>query len=537
MDAVQSKPPLAGSQLNPAGLFWFLLATLAAIPVFWIGFESLGRAWITPEYSHGPLIPLISLYLFLRELRHDPVDLSAPRNRWPGVGVIIFGLALAILGNMVRIPDIVTYAFIIWVGGIVLTVFGWDKGKRHQLPVLHLIFMLPLPNFIYLKLTILLQGISSELGVWVIQMVGIPVFLDGNIIDLGVYKLQVAEACSGLRYLFPILSFSYLFAILYRGPFWHKVVMFLMAAPLTVLMNSFRIGMIGVLVNSYGIEQAEGFLHFFEGWVIFGACIGILFLTAVALQRLTPNPLPLSEAIDLDFSGFGAIMTRIIEIRPARAMTIAALITLAVSAAFVLIRPAEKPPIARENFALFPRTLGIWRGTQNRLDANIERVLGADDYINATYTTAGQGAVPVSLFSAFYHKQTEGSGIHSPEVCLPVGGWEIFSFDTHEVDFPKTVYGRFPLNRAVIQKGLNKQLVYYWFEQRGRRMTNDFSAKMSVLYDGFTIGRSDGAIVRFTTPILPNEPEAAAEARIEALMAEVLPRLPRFIPDGPDGVR
>jgi exosortase/archaeosortase family protein len=97
----------------------------------------------------------------------------------------------------------------------------------------------------------------------------------------------VAEACSGLRYLFPILSFSYLFAILYRGPLWHKAVLLLAAAPLTVLMNSFRIGMIGVLVHHRGIEHAEGFLHFFEGWVIFGACVAILFLMAWALQRLT----------------------------------------------------------------------------------------------------------------------------------------------------------------------------------------------------------------------------------------------------------
>ncbi|CAN0598622.1 unnamed protein product, partial [Laminaria digitata] len=161
---------------------------------------------------------------------------------------------------------------------------------------------------------------------------GVPVYLEGNVIDLGVYKLQVAEACSGLRYLFPILSFSYLFAILYRGPIWHKAVLLLAAAPLTVLMNSFRIGVIGVLVNSYGIEQAEGFLHYFEGWVIFGACIAILFLMAVALQRLTSYPKPLSEAIDLDTSGFGAIAGRIMSIRASRGLMAGALLTLAVSA-------------------------------------------------------------------------------------------------------------------------------------------------------------------------------------------------------------
>lgn len=161
-------------------------------------------------------------------------------------------------------------------------------------------------------------------------------------------------------------------------------------------------------------------------------------------------------------------------------------------------------------------------------------MLGADDYINATYVSPNQ-AQPVNFFSAFYHKQTEGEGIHSPEVCLPVGGWEIFTFDPHVVSFPDTIYGTFELNRAVIQKGLDKQLVYYWFEQRGRRMTNDVSAKMTVLYDSFTIGRSDGAIVRYTTPIGENETEDAAAARIEALMAETLPSLPRFIPDGPGG--
>jgi len=533
-DATQTKamPIFDRSRINPTGVFWFLLAALSAIPIFWIGFESLAKAWSTPEYSHGPLIPLISLYLFMRELRRSP-PITGDRIRWPGLVVIAGALLLAILGNIVHIPDIVTYAFIIWVGGLVLTVFGWDRGRRHQLPVLHLIFMLPLPNFIYLKLTIVLQGISSVVGVWLIQMMNIPVFLDGNIIDLGVYKLQVAEACSGLRYLFPILSFSYLFAILYRGPMWHKALLLLSAAPITILMNSVRIGIIGILVNYYGIGQAEGFLHIFEGWVIFGFCVGILFVMAIALQRLTPNPLPLAEAIDLDFQGFGGILSRFLEIRPARAMALAAILTVGVTTAFVTINPPEPDPVARDSFGLFPRSMGDWQGRQFQLDADVERVLGADDYINATYL-APDAATGVNLFSAFYHKQTEGSGIHSPEVCLPVGGWEIFTFDTHDVSFPQTEYGDFTLNRAVIQKGLDKQLVYYWFEQRGRRMTNDFSAKMAVLYDGFTIGRSDGAIVRFVTPILDNEPESMADARIQSFMAEVLPRLPRFIPDGPD---
>ncbi|MGL4280955.1 MAG: VPLPA-CTERM-specific exosortase XrtD, partial [Albidovulum sp.] len=510
---------------------WFLLLVVAALPVFWLGFSSLAAAWSTAEYSHGPLIPLISLYLFLRELRQaPPVDPAAPVDRRPGVALILFALTFGILGNLVRIPDLVTYALILWVGGVVLVCMGWDRGRQHQLPVLHLVFMLPLPQFVFWKLTIFLQLVSSELGVWFIRMADVPVFLEGNVIDLGVYKLQVAEACSGLRYLFPILSFSYLFGILYRGPFWHKAVLFLMAAPLTVLMNSFRIGMIGVLVNSYGIEHAEGFLHFFEGWVIFGACIGILFLMAIGLQRLTRDPKPLADTIDLDTTGFAAQFRRLPAIAPSRGVTIAALLTLAVSVAFVATPSPPAVTADRDPFTLFPRNLGAWSGQPEQLEPDVEAVLGADDYINATYQAAGEAGY-VNIFAAYYLKQTEGSGIHSPAVCLPVGGWEVSEITPTQVSIPGTVYGDFMVNRAVIQKGLSKQLVYYWFEQRGQRMTSDYLAKASVVWDSLTTGRADGALVRFVTSIGPDETEADAEARMQRFMVEALGRLPRFIPE------
>ena len=524
----QETPSVAA---NPVGLAWFILLILAPVPVFWLGFVSLGEAWITPEYSQGPLIPLISLYLFLRELRRrPPAPAGTPANRLPGILLLLFSFVLAVFGNLVRIPDIVTYGFIFWVGGVMLVGLGWGQGRHHFLPVVHLVFMLPLPQIVYWQMSIFLQLVSSQIGVWFIELMGIPVYLEGNVIDLGVYKLQVAEACSGLRYLFPILSFSYLFGILYRGPFWHKALLFLMAAPLTVLMNSFRIGMIGVLVNSYGIEQAEGFLHFFEGWVVFGLCVLILFLVAVLLQRTTPNPKSLSQTIDLDFQGLGEQSRRLLTIAASPGLIAAALLSVAVSAAFVLVPPPAAAPIAREGFPLFPRDIGEWSGAMSSLEPATEKVLAADDYVNATYAAPGEGSY-VNFFSAWYAKQTEGQGIHSPEVCLPVGGWEVFSIDPYEVSFPGTTYGTFTLNRAVIQNGLSKQLVYYWFEQRGKRMTNDFAAKISVITDSLVMGRTDGALVRFVTPIEPGESEADADARLQRFMAKLLPRLPHYIPD------
>lgn len=519
---------LAGRPVNLAGFVSFVILLAVSIPIFWMGFADLARAWSTPEYSHGPLIPVISLYLFLRELRKAPDYSGEKVNRWPGLAVVAISMLIAAFGNMVRIPDIVAYSFIIWVGGVVLVCFGWSRGRTHWAPVLHLVFMLPLPQTVYWQLSIFLQGISSEIGVWFVKLAGVSVFLEGNIIDLGVYKLQVAEACSGLRYLFPILSFSYLFSILYRGPIWHKAVLLLAAAPITVLMNSFRIGMIGVLVNSYGIEQAEGFLHFFEGWVIFIACVGILFLMAISLQRLTRNPKPLSEAIDLDTDQLGSIAGRILAIKPSAAMLAATVLTAGMSMVWFLTpTPAVVLP-DRSPFMLFPREIDGRFASFESLDPAVAGVLGADDYVSANY--AGVGEPIVNIFVAYYDNQTEGSGIHSPEVCLPVGGWEVFSLDPYEVDMAGTNYGTFEVNRSVIQKGLSKQLVYYWFEQRGRRMTNDFTAKFMVVYDSWTRGRMDGAMVRFVTPII-DEDEASADLRLQGFMRESLKVLPRYVPE------
>ena len=511
------------------GLAWLALLVLASLPIFWLGLSSLVVAWVTPEYSYGPLIPLISTYLLLRELRlAPPAPPGTPANRVPGIFVVLLGLLVGIFGNLVQIPDVVTYGLIMWVGGVVLVAFGWDQGKRHQLPVLHLIFMLPLPQFVFWKVTIVLQLISSQIGVWLIDLVGIPVYLEGNIIDLGVYQLQVAEACSGLRYLFPILSFSYLVGILYRGPFWHKVALFLMAAPLTVLMNSARIGIIGMLVNSWGIGAAEGFLHIFEGWVIFGLCILLLYGVALLLQRLAPHPLSALETLDLDTDGMGQQARRVLTVTPSRGMAVAALLSLAIAAAFLLVPRSDRVDPLRTPFNQFPSRVDGWIGDSSPLDPAIADVLLATDYVDMTYSHPDETA-PVNFFSAWYRSQTEGAGIHSPAVCLPVGGWEVSEIQPTPLDFPGVKGGSFQVNRAVIQKGLSRQLVYYWFEQRGRRMTNDYAAKATVVWDSFMIGRSDGALIRFVTPI--DTTEAEADARLQRMMAKLLPILPSFVPE------
>ena len=138
----------------------------------------------------------------------------------------------------------------------------------------------------------------------------------------------------------------------------------------------------------------------------------------------------------------------------------------------------------------------------------------------------------MDFFLTYYRKQTQGDAIHSPAVCLPGAGWEVFSIDPVEIDLPGTGFGTFKLNRALIQKGMQKQLVYYWFEGRGRRLTGDFAAKFYTVADGMTMGRSDGGLVRVITEVGPDANGVAeADARLQRFLAEALDRLPRFIPE------
>lgn len=513
--------------LWPGGLI--LLATaLAGGLAFQFGIQGLFRAWQQPEFSHGPLIPVISAFLFVRQLRRTPAEPSDPVIRWPGAVVMGVALAVGAAGTIIGIDDIVAYALILWIGGLVLACLGWRHGRQFWPPVLHLAFMLPLPGVLYYQTSIALQLISSEIGVSIIRAVGIPVFLDGNIIDLDVYKLHVAEACSGLRYLFPMMSFTYIFAVLYQGSIWLKALLLLAAVPIAVGMNAVRVGVIGVMVDLYGIEHAEGFMHVFEGWVVFGLCIAAMCALAWTLKRLSGERRPLLDVLDIDTTGFAGEFAKIGWIPPSAAILGPALAAAAVGLALATVPAgvgaAAPQTVERDPFALFPRWLGDWRSQgQQLLEPHVTRSLGADDYLSANYVEAGRP--PVDVFLSWYRDDTDG-GVHSPEVCIPGSGWEISAIEATEIR-PAPDMPPIALNRAVIQKGMSRQLVYFWFEQRGRQLTTGLGVRVHLLWDRVTAGRRDGGLVRLITPIVDGD-EAAADARLTELAAHLVPELPRF---------
>ncbi len=217
-------------------------------------------------------------------------------------------------------------------------------------------------------------------------------------------------------------------------------------------------------------------------------------------------------------------------VEPSKSLVVAALATLAHSAARSIAPARGAVRMEREPYVLFPMAFAGWSGRAVTLDPKVEASLGADDYLSA-YFRHPEEATGVDLFLSYYYSQIDGRSIHAPEICLPGSGWEIFAIDPVEVDLSGARLGIVTLNRAVIQKGLEKQLVYYWFEGRGRRMSHDFMTRFRTVADSVTMNRTDGGLVRVITPILPEETVAEADARARDFLLAVADRLHRFIPE------
>ncbi len=498
-----------------------LLAISLALTLwlFWGGLANVvGRWGAQPEYSHGYLIPLVSLYLLWE--KKGPLAQHFHCHTWLGTSICLLSLALLTIGEISALFLLIHYAFVLFLFGLSVTVLG--AGARLTLvPIAMLCFAIPLPYFIEVILTAKMQLLSSQLGVQLIRGFNIPVYLSGNIIDLGEFKLHVVEACSGLRYLFPLACLGFIAAYFYRAAWWKKILLFVSTVPLTIVMNSARIAIAGLLVEHFGIQAATGFLHDFEGWLVFVVCLALLLGEIKVLELVTSRqrlvdvfrPLPKPAGRNT-----AAPAARLSHPLIATSMLLLASIYLQ----HTLERRWElKPP--NKSLASFPMALGQWRGQRDALAHDVVEGLQFTDYVLADYQKPVAQSDPVNFYVAYYDSQRKGVSPHSPKVCMPGGGWEIAEFERTEIN-------AMPVNRAVIRKGNKAQLVYYWFIERGEVVANEYRKKWLLLRDALAKSRSDGSLVRVVTPIRGREDIADAEARVEEFVALAHARILSYLP-------
>ena len=186
----------------------------------------------------------------------------------------------------------------------------------------------------------------------------------------------------------------------------------------------------------------------------------------------------------------------------------------------------DKVPPA-ENIASMPNQFADWTGHDLPIDDEVLQVLGKGDFLNRVYTTSTAGP-SVGLFVGYFPTQRTGQAIHSPQHCLPGAGW---TFESSKYTSLTAADGKpYQTGEYVITNGETKQFVLYWYQSHGRSIANEYVSKAYMIADAIRLNRTDGALVRVITPVLPSETLEQARARAIGFTQLMATQLPRFIP-------
>lgn len=258
------------------GAIGILLAWLYAPILF-----HLVRQWVDdPNYSHGFLVPAFAIFVLIRE-RSRLAALDSQPSGW-GFFILASGLAMLTAGVLGAELFLSRASLLVVTAGLIVFFAGWRCLRAVLFPWAFLFLMIPIPAILLSRITFPLQILASKIAGTLLPVLGVPVFREGNIINLPAMPLEVAEACSGIRSLLSLVTLTIIYGFLTEKRPRTRVALALAAIPIAVGANSIRIVVTGMLAEYWNTSKAQGFFHSFSGWVIFLVSIGIL----TSLDRL-----------------------------------------------------------------------------------------------------------------------------------------------------------------------------------------------------------------------------------------------------------
>lgn len=254
---------------------------LALILFYWEVIAGLFKAWDTnPDYSHGYLIvPLCALFVWKRRQYLATLDV-----RPAGVGlVVVAGALFVFLAGQLGAEQFLARVSVIGVlAGATVFLLGWAHARALGWIFCFALLMIPLPAIVFNEITLPLQLLASSVAEQSLLLFSIPVLREGNVIYLSSATLEVAEACSGIRSLVTLLTFSIVYGYFTEERMSRRVILVLSTLPIAVAANALRVAGTGLLAHFFGQSAADGFFHTFAGWLVFMSAVVMLFL----LQRV-----------------------------------------------------------------------------------------------------------------------------------------------------------------------------------------------------------------------------------------------------------
>ncbi len=230
-----------------------------------------------PDYSHGFFVPALSAYLIWRK-RAELFNLSV-RPSWYGLWIVLAALGLLFLGSLGAELFLTRIAFVSTIAGLVVYFRGWPMLRAIAFPIGLLFLMVPLPALVYNEIVFPLQFVASSFATKVLETVNLfPVLKEGNILVLPQNRIEVVEACSGIRSLMSLLTLAVCYGYFAEPNRYLRILLVFLVVPLAVASNGLRVVGTAMLTYYWGPAAAEGFLHSFSGWVIFIVATSLLLL-------------------------------------------------------------------------------------------------------------------------------------------------------------------------------------------------------------------------------------------------------------------
>src|ERR1017187_8437817 len=273
--------------LQSAHLAWgsALIGVLMAAIYFRVLVKLVTDWWQIPDFSHGFLVPIFAGYLVWSKRKTLLETRIAPS--WGGVAFIVFGVVVLVLGVYGAELFLSRVSLVIMLAGLVVCFGGWELLKELRFVLLVLLLAIPIPSIIFNEITLPLQLLASKLASSLLPLFGVPVLREGNVIELPSMKLEVAEACSGIRSLMSLFTLSIFYGYFLEKSVWRRGALVLASIPIAIAANAVRILGTGLCVQYWDPDKALGFFHEFSGWVIFLVSLACLFIVH-RLMRLLP---------------------------------------------------------------------------------------------------------------------------------------------------------------------------------------------------------------------------------------------------------
>jgi exosortase len=261
------------------------LLFLAFLALYFPFIQTLVRDWdANQNYSQGYFIPFVAAFM-VWWMRDELKTIELEPANW-GLALIALGLLQLFVAKVGSEYFLQRTSMIVVLFGISLFLFGGRFTKAVWLPLVYLIFMIPLPAIIWNRIAFPMQLFASALTEEVVQLIGIPILREGNVLHLAQTSLEVVDACSGLRSLVNILGLAVGLGFLMNKEAWKRWALFFAAFPIAVVVNIIRLSGTAVLASRYGGDVARGFLHDFSGWLVFVAGIGLLLAVQTGLGKM-----------------------------------------------------------------------------------------------------------------------------------------------------------------------------------------------------------------------------------------------------------